>query len=353
MPDPDDLDSALADGIITPEQAKAIRARRTAGTAPAADAASEEPFRLVSNFGDVFLCLGLLILYWSATGFLRVAGLDPLLIYGGFAVLFWVLAEFFVFGAKKKFPAVVSILLFVWMLYKAATLFLGIGQAGLLEMALGRAELAHLGILTGGLALALLRFRQPITVLALGLAGTLLVFTLARMYMAETPARLVLMACGIAMLCLGVLLDWQDRARTGIRHEWALWLFVLGSPLTVHPLFVGIIGDEIAEAQPRSLEGLMSLDLSGVVWIVAALALGFSLLGLLLDRRSLVASTLLYLSGVLTYASVQNGVGLTLSLGIVPLTLGILVILLGAGWTHIRRALLAIIPFRGLFRPAS
>lgn len=352
MPEPDDLDAALADGIITPDQARAIRARRGA-TPPNADAASDEPFRLVGNFADVFLCIGLLILYWSAAGFLRVAGFDPLFIYAGFAVLFWLLAEFFVFGAKKKFPAVVSILLFVWMLYQGATQFLGLGQAGLLEMALGRAGIEHLGILTGGLALALLRFRQPITVLALGLAGTLLVFTLARMYIAETPARLVLMGCGIAMLVLGVVLDWQDRARTGIKHEWALWLFVLGSPLTVHSLFVGIIGEEIAAAQPRTLEGLMSLDLSGVVWIVAALALGFSVLGLLLDRRSLVASTLLYLSGVLTYASMQGGVGIALSMGIVPLTVGLLVILLGVGWIHIRRAILAVLPFRGLFRPAS
>ncbi len=353
----DELDTSVAEGIISAEQAAAIRAKR------AAEAGKDEPFKLVSNFGDVFLCVGLLFVSWSRAAFIAMPGVEPMWVYIGFAIVFWLLAEFFVFGAKRKFPAVVSILLFVAMVYKAASLELG--GLSWVQLVIGRLMpsggqggfglsdngMAHLGILTGALLLALLRFRQPILVLALGLCATLWAFAIARMYMAEAPARLVLAACGVTFLIVGFLLDLKDRARTGIYHEWALWLFVLGSPLTVHPLFIGLIGEQIGELRPSSLDAAMSIDMGSLIWTVAALAAGFALLGLLLDRRSLVASSLLYLSLVLTYATFRNGMGLSTAAAVVPLTIGIMVILLGVGWDHTRAILLKIVPFRSAFRP--
>jgi len=313
---------------------------------------------------DVFLCLGILIIYWSLGAFLRIAGIEPMLLYAGFAVLFWLLAEFFVFGSRRKLPAVLSIVLFVWLAYRAIMLFLGDGQVATFAQSVFQPEtlLTHLAVLCGGFALALLRFRQPITVLGLGLCGVMLVYGLARLYLTETPSRLVLMTCGLVMLFIGVVLDWQDKARTGIKHEWALWMFVLGSPLTVHPLFLGIIGDRLEGFDLNTyMAGVLGVEnvqavanegLEGVVWLVAGLAIMFVLLGLLFDRRSLVASCLLYLSAVLTYLILEGGLGFGWALAVVPLTIGLLVILLGVAWVPIRRALLAIMPFRSLFRPA-
>ncbi len=350
MHDRDDLDTSIADGIITPEQAAAIRARR---------AANDEPFKLVSNFGDVFLCVGLLFVYWSQGAFLRLADVPTLWVNVGFAVLFWLIAEFFVFGARRKFPAVVAILLFAMSVHDAASLWLGdISLRGMVFGYVAGIEsnvrvVEHLGVVTAALFVALLRFRQPIIVLGLGLCATLLAFTLARQYMAETPARLVLAGCGIAFLVIGFILDMRDRARTGMYHEWALWLFVLGSPLTVHPIFLGLIGEQLAATGTRSFNEFIRLDIEGLIWAVTALATGFMLLGLLLDRRSLVASTLLYLSAILTYATFRSGLGISTAAAIVPLTIGILVILLGVGWDHARAALLRIVPFRSAFRPPT
>ena len=348
MAEEDDLSASVAEGIITSEQAKAIRERR---------AASDEPFRLVSNFGDVFLCIGLLFVYWSQDAFLRLADVPVLWVHTGFAILFWLIAEFFVFSARRKFPAIISIALFVMTVHKIAALWLG--DVSLYGAAFGYftgvgepiRAVEHLGVVTGALLLALLRFRQPVIVLGLGLCATLLAFALARQHMAETPARLVLAACGATFLLLGFILDMRDRARTGIYHEWALWLFVLGSPLTVHPLFLGLIGEQLAVTDTRNLTEFVRIDLEGLIWAVTALAAGFALLGLLLDRRSLVASTLLYLAAVLTYATFRSGMGLSTAGAIVPLTIGILVIVLGVGWDHARAALLRIVPFRSAFRP--
>jgi len=347
--DRDDLASSVAEGIITPEQAAAIRRNR---------AAQDEPFRLVGNFGDVFLCVGLLFVYWAQGAFMLVADVPVVWVHAGFAVLFWLIAEFFVFGARRKFPAVVAIALFALSVHKVASVYLGgVSLAGLAfayfsGVETGIRAIEHLAVVTGALLLALLRFRQPIIVLGLGLCATLLAFALTRLYVAETPARLVLAGCGVFFLLLGFALDMKDKARTGIWHEWALWLFVLGSPLTVHPIFLGLIGEQLAATRVDSFSDFVRVDFEGLIWAVTALAAGFSLLGLLLDRRSLVASTLLYLSAILTYATFRSGLGVSTAAAVVPLTIGILVILLGVGWDHARAALLRVVPFRRAFRAA-
>ncbi len=349
MGERDDLDASVAEGIITPEQAAAIRRKR---------AETDEPFRLVSNFGDVFLCIGLLFVYWAQGAFMLVADMPVLWVHAGFAILFWLIAEFFVFSTRRKFPAVVAIALFTLSVHRIASLYLGdISLSGMAfgyfsGIETGIRAIEHLAVITGALLLALLRFRQPIIVLGLGLCATLLAFAFARLYVAETPARIVLAACGLFFLLLGFLLDMKDKARTGIWHEWALWLFVLGSPLTVHPIFLGLIGEQLTVSQSGTVRDFLRLDLEGVIWTVSFLAAGFSLLGLLLDRRSLVASTLLYLAAILTYATFRSGLGFSTAAAVVPLTIGILVILLGVGWDHARAALLRIIPFRRAFRAA-
>jgi len=350
MAERDDLDASVSEGIITREQADAIRQRR---------AAQDEPFKLVSNFGDVFLCIGLLFVYWAQGAFMMVADVPILWVHAGFAALFWLIAEFFVFGARRKFPAVVAIALFVLSVHKVAELYFGsvslpgIVFAYLSGLKTGFQAIEHLSVLTGALFIALIRFRQPIIILAIGLCVTLLAVAAAQEHFAGVSGQIVLTLCGVTFLLAGFLLDMKDRMRTGIWHEWALWLFVLGSPLTVHPLFIGLIGEQLAVTRAGNLDEFIRFDFEGLIWVVTALAAGFALLGLLLDRRSLVASTLLYLSAILTYATFRSGLGLSTAAAVVPLTIGILVILLGVGWDHARAALLRVVPFRRAFRPAS
>ena len=108
-PAPETLSEAVTQGIITQAQAEAIRVLGLER------AGRDEPVQLVSNFSDLFLCLGLFILYWSMSAFTALYAGDPLLVRVAFAVLFWVLAEIFVFKARRKFPAVVCVFLFIWL----------------------------------------------------------------------------------------------------------------------------------------------------------------------------------------------------------------------------------------------
>lgn len=107
---PEEIDQAVAKGIITPGQAlelKAEASRKDPGV-------EEEPFAFVDNFGAVFVVVGLIILQGAPLLFSTVlGGLAVPLLYGGFAAIYWVLAEGFVRG-KRRLPATASTLLFVY-----------------------------------------------------------------------------------------------------------------------------------------------------------------------------------------------------------------------------------------------
>jgi len=200
------------------------------------------------------------------------------------------------------------------------------------------------------------RFRLPILVLGLAVSAVLLVFTYTMRHVEPLAAFSVLALCGAALLLVGVYLDSKDRARTGQPHEWALWLFVVGSPPIVHGLMLFVLKDRIAMFGIGISSGnsdLLAAQAGTVIWWIAGLALAFTLLGLILDRRSLVASSLLYFSAVLTYAAYQSGAGLTVVLAAVPLAIGLLVIVLGLAWTPLRDLVLRVVPFARWFRPPS
>lgn len=347
-PTPDGtLATAVAEGVITQGQADAIlaiKARRQG---------KEEPFELVSNFGDLFLCLGLLVVYLSLGRVTALVGVDETVALLAFAALFWVLAEIFVFRARRKFPAVISVLLFIWLAYRAwMTAFPD--SLSLEAMATGQGALAPIAVLTALFFAALIRFRLPILVLGAAVGAVLLVFTYAMRHVEPLAAFSVLALCGAVLLSIGVWLDLQDRARTGPQHEWALWLFVVGSPLLVHGIMLHqmkaflptAIGFTASGASPEMLLDQMG----GLVLIVSGLALLFTLAGLILDRRSLVASSLLYFTGALSYAAFQSGAGVSAIFAAVPLAIGLLVIVLGLAWTPLRNLVLRVIPVARWFR---
>ena len=334
---PEEIDQAVAKGIITPGQAlelKAEASRKDPGV-------EEEPFAFVDNFGAVFVVVGLVILQGAPWLFGSVFGgvLTPLL-YGAFAVVYWVLAEGFV-RAKRRLPATVSSLLFVYDGTIALQLFLGQSLGAASDVSLFASDqTGFLAIAAFLLAVALFRFRLPLLVLVLALSIVSLAMSLL-----HAPTLWIMGACGLTSILIGIALDLKDPTRTGAWHEWAMWLFVVGSPLAVHPLFVTVIRDRI---QGRGVNELF--DGGGTVLLVIGLAFVVSFVGLLLDRRSLVTSSLIYLAGAFTYLLFRT-VGDPISLlGIIPLTIGAYVILLGVAWKPIRSAVLNALPGQEVLR---
>ncbi len=322
----EEIDQAVAKGIITPDQAlelKAEASQRDPG-------AEEEPFAFVDNFGAVFVVVGLVILQGTPWLFSTVAGgFGAPLLFGGFAAIYWVLAEGFVRG-RRRLPATASTLLFVYDGAVAGKLLSG---QFLDASHFATDETSFLALVAVLLAIALARFRLPLLVLGLALSIVALAMSLL-----NAPTLWIMGGCGLVSILLGIVLDLKDPTRTGAWHEWAMWLFVVGSPLAVHPLFATIMHD-IGESRSFS-EGLDG----GTIGLVIGLAFVVSFIGLVLDRRSLVTSSLIYLAGSFAYLlfrTVDDPISL---LGVIPLTIGAYVILLGVVWKPIRTIVLNALP---------
>jgi hypothetical protein len=328
---PEELDEAVGKGILTPEQAQALKmesAKRIAGS-------YEEPFALVDNFGAVFVGVGLVILQGAPWMFSAVLPGGQPFIYSGFAAIYWMLAEGFAAG-RRRLPATVAILLFVYDGAVAGMLLvdhLMTESVALTGLASVPDSFYLLVVLL--LAIALFRFRLPLLVLALAISIVVLALKTS-----NASTLWILGSCGLVSILIGIVLDLRDPMRIGIWHEWAMWLFVVGSPLSVHPLFISLIRERLQNG----------LGDNAMIAMMLALAFAVSFVGLLLDRRSLVASTLIYLACAFGYWLVRT-VGDPVSLlGIIPLTIGTYVIVLGVAWRAIRRKLLSVLPGQPLFR---
>ncbi|MEM7045164.1 MAG: hypothetical protein AAF543_20335 [Pseudomonadota bacterium] len=332
---PEEIDQAVAKGIITPGQALELKAE----VSKLDPGVEEEPFAFVDNFGAVFVVVGLVILQGAPWLFSTVlGGLAAPLLYGGFAAIYWGLAEGFVRG-KRRLPATASTLLFVYDGAIASQLMIGqIFDVASKISQFATADTGFLALAAVLLAIALARFRLPLLVLALALSIVALALSLL-----NAPTLWIMGGCGLIAILIGIVLDLRDPMRTGAWHEWAMWLFVVGSPLAVHPLFVTVIRDRV---ENRGLGEI--LDGSGTIVLVIGLAVAVSFIGLLLDRRSLVTSCLIYLAGAFAYLLFRT-VGDPVSLlGIIPLTIGAYVILLGVAWKPVRKAVLSALPGQDL-----
>ena len=321
---PEEIDQAVAKGIITPGQAIELKVD-AAKQDPGFD---EEPFAFVDNFGAVFVVVGLVILQGAPWLFGAVlGGVMTMLLYGAFAAIYWVLAEGFV-RSRRRLPATVSAMFFVYDGAIAGQLLIA------LNLGIASDDKGFLALVSVLLAVALLRFRLPLLVLGLALSLVSLALLLL-----NAPTLWIMGGCGLTLIVIGVVLDLKDRTRTGAWHEWAMWLFVVGSPLAVHPLFVTVIRDRV---EGRGVSEIF--DGGGTIMLVIVLAFIVSFIGLLLDRRSLVTSSLIYLASAFAYLLFRT-VGDPISLlGIIPLTIGAYVILLGVAWQPIRRIVLNALP---------
>ena len=344
-----DLEAAVADGALSPQQAKALRdfvaARRHA---PVVD---EEHFRLLTGFNDIFVGIAAVILLVAVAWIghyigprIEVDGPSPTsgLLVAGTA---WGLAEFFTRQRRMALPSIILLLAFVGGVF-TATAFGSIVAFQLEEIEDARISTF---VFVGSAALAAAaawlhwrRFRVPITVaagvgalvaLAIGLIAS--AFAAPDMSDAEIETMRSAMEAGALLLGIGVFLfamrwDASDPRRETRRADVAFWLHLLAAPLIVHPIF--------------SLLGLTEGSVTpGEAVIVVLLYVVLGLAALAIDRRALLVSALAYVLYALnslfeTYGAVELSVALT------ALIIGSALLLLSAFWSNARRAVVRPLP---------
>ncbi len=337
------LSAAVAEGILTADQVarlNAIEARRHVEQSPGerAEPEDEEKLRFISGFSDIFVTLGL-GLFLSASAFFLSSG-GPILVAAGIAVFSWGLAEYFTRIRRMAFPSIVLLVVFASSVFSGslisslvpakgdstASVWQRGGTDPLVFVAAGLVTLALV-------ALHYKRFKVPITVAAGAAAAAAVLYGLmARIMIGANPATWLPAATlllGTGIFALAMRYDVSDRDRTTRNTDIAFWLHMLAAPMIVHSLVYDMIGVGASLTTPRAIGMLLLfLALGGVAVVI--------------DRRALLVSGLVYAGSA--FASLLQHTGINSTGATTILALGAFVLLLSAGWQPLRAALLSLVP---------
>ena len=341
----DDLDAAVGQSIVTQAQADALRTfaaeRRKTGGAERAD---EERFRFMRGFNDFFFAIGVVLF---GAGLSLYAGMQASpLVYGFAAIVMWGLAELLVRRRRLVLPGIVIVVFFVGFVVAAlpiASFYTDSGQIPLatqsrfnnLNLLFGHGSTAQLAVkaVIAGLAAAgfYARFRFPFALLLIaGSAVAAFELGVSNMLFGDSAiARLaLLLLCGVVVFGFAMWFDLSDRLRATRWSDCAFWLHVLAAPLIVHSL-VGLLAGPTF--RPDNFASIM-------IVLVAVLMTGIALI---IDRRALLVSALVYVGSVIAYALSTATLDKSLILIATLVILGALVLALGIGWSPLRRRIVS------------
>jgi hypothetical protein len=343
-----DLDDAVAAGVISGDAADALRAHIESQRSTAIP--DEEQFRLLTGFNDIFVSIAAAILLfavgWIGQSIGKSAGLvidvdgpsplAPLAI----AATAWPLAMFFTARRRMALPSILLLLAFVGGVFATAAfaLVLAVGPDIVdNNPAMGGIVAAASGAIAAVAAwLHWRQFRVPITV-AVGagsvaaIAVGLLVAALGQN--AEQAKNLILgfvLLLGIGMFLFAMWWDASDRARVTRRSDVAFWLHLLAAPMIVHPVFT-LLG--LTTGHVNVGEGLAVIALYVVLGLTA----------LAVDRRALLVSALAYVLYALQALFREFG-AVELNVALTALVIGSALLLLSAFWHQARAAIVRPLP---------
>ncbi len=316
----DNIQSAIAAGILDEATAKALKAHANAANSNTNDVADEEHFRLISGFNDIFVVIASLLLITSLKW---IGGA----LYGNLlaAAAAWGLAEFFVLKRRMALPAIVLLLAFVGYLFAAS-------QNVMLPAGISSTQSFIISSIVATLAACLhwLRFKVPITIAAgtAALVATLLASLLGFItFLYLMPVAIVI---GLGVFAFAMYWDKQDTKRQTRKSDVAFWLHLLAAPIIIHPVFelIGVLHGNINVMQAS---------------FVLILYIAIGIISLLIDRRALMVSALGYV--VYVFSTLLSNVGqVGVGFAVTALTIGSALLLLSAFWHKCRAYLLDLVP---------
>jgi hypothetical protein len=343
-----EIDDAVASGVISPDAAAALRGHIERQRSSVI--ADDEQFRLITGFNDIFVSIAAAILLFAVGWIGQWIGQQTGLIIDGdgpsplaplaVAGTAWPLAMFFTAKRRMALPSILLLLAFVGGVF--GTVGLSIAQA------IGPDSMNNNNLLGGivlsasaavSAAAAWLHWRTfhvPITIAAgagsvAAIAVGLLLAALGQN--AEQARNLILgfvLLLGIGMFLFAMWWDGSDRARLTRRSDVAFWLHLLAAPMIVHPIFtlLGLTSGHVSIA-----EGLA----------VVALYLALGATAVAVDRRALLVSALAYVLYALNELFRQFG-AVELNVALTALVIGSALLLLSAFWHQAREVIVKPLP---------
>lgn len=368
MFDRTDIRAAVEAGAISDEGAKRFEAFLKARNDPER-MLDPENLRFLSNFNDVFLTIGIVVLMVGLSALSGViftslfdlrslhdinsqADLDAVMWRIRLSAAFmplpvlagaWALAEYFCGKRRLLLP---SMALASFVTLGAA----GIGLALFTSAPSVDGEASFWAVMTtagyaafgAGLVAAALffwRFRLPFSLFLLaGSAAGLFYTAVAQIAgMGEVFSGAAMLAVGLVTLTVAIVFDMKDPTRSTRSSDHAFWLHMAAAPQIIIGLRNMVLGS-----------GFLPAGATDAIVMLAVL-LAFALISLALNRRALIVSGLLTFGTALAVLVNQFGGGGINTLMYTALIIGASIVLLGGGWRTARRTILKVFPQQGAF----
>lgn len=344
----DDLRAGVSAGIVSEAQAASLASLAHSRRGAREDLApGDEPFELFKGFNEIFIVVGLVIL---ASGWVAVNAATMMTEIVNYrtqvitmaavgAGVLWLLSEYFIRRRRMVAPAIaLSILFFGNAVSGLAASFSEIFM-------LAQEDYSSLPLPTFLATLALFvfwwRFRVPfaMAMIAIGLfaVAMLLAATSAGtpdsiddlfLLSAGGPFAFITLALGFAVFLVAMWFDMSDPHRVTRRSANGFWLHVVAAPALVNTIALSLLDSGTAGSN---------------LLLMAVLAF-FALVAIVIDRRSFLLAAIGY--SVALAFTVLGGDGAPTTV----LSLGIVLLILGAFWEKIRARLLRFLPFLPLDR---
>jgi hypothetical protein len=373
MFDKTDIRAAVEAGAISDEGAKRFEAFLKARNDPDR-MLDPENLRFLSNFNDVFLTIGIVVLmtglgFLSAIAVTNMLGLSSMAEPNSFVeaqsiadrirwalilspvpliVGAWLLAEYFCGKRRLLLPSMALAIVITW---SSAVLAAGLASfmvdpivtAGRVDSGMNPWEIVT-GISYSGFAAAVAaaglffwRFRLPFSlfILAGAIAGLFYTAVVQFAGIGQVGSGAAMLVVGLATLATAIAFDMKDPTRSTRSSDHAFWLHMAAAPQIILGVRGLLLGSGFAPAS--SAEATMML----------VVLIAFAILSLALNRRALIVSGLVTFATTLWVLVNEFGGGGVNTLMLTALIIGGAIVLLGGGWRTARRGLLKLFPQEG------
>ena len=339
-----DLDAAVRAGVLRSDQADALR--RFDEKQRHAPSATEERFAFVSGFADVMAAIGLVMV---AVTLVVILGLAVPMLGFAFPPVAWVAARYFTETRRLMLCSVILFAVFA-VSCAGAALAIGLYVNGLGTNTPYNAIPPLVYVFTAAAATVACyawwrRFQLPIAFAAFAVALVNIGVNAVRALFPELPnlgVDLVGATCGPVLFVWAMWWDMSDVRRETVRSDVAFWLHIAAGFQIVKGAMTLLLGTEGDAASWGRMFKQIADPTQGQAAAVLSLFLIFAAVALIIDRRSLLTSGMVY--AVPAAIALLGGVGGGSAIALAFLGCGLTLTYLAVRWTAIRERLLALLP---------
>lgn len=335
----DDIRAAVESGLLNEAQAVGVLAlaQERLGVRDGL-AGDDEPFEFFKGFSEIFVTVGLWLLFSGILAFGKIVGGGLGIAATGMA-LTWAFAHYFTLKRRMSLPSI-SLAAGFGIFLGSATLLI-FGAQGVSIDAWHLMVMGAVGMV--GMLIYFRIFKLPFAMFVFGIFALILIYSAMSFQGSSLPINnfpqgmfdlsenrglaLGSLIFGFLAFGLGIYFDTKDPHRISRYSATGFWLHLLAAPAIVNTMAMTLYNSGGTSAY----------------LLTALLLLIVTIISLVIDRRSFLTAGIGYLGAIIIWAMSAN-LGDEVSMVYTLLILGAFITALGTWWVQIRAKLMRMLP---------